>query len=135
MSTIPLTGLDHFFIDEPNGSAVDGPGWMFCRFQNDQFTYQVSNSGCAALIAAPEIFAGLPFSVTPNPFHDDFRVAPPLGEKISSLRLFDISGKVVLQISDPAETKIHAGDLPPGVYFLEVVSGKQNRLFQKLVKH
>ncbi len=130
--TIPKGG--HFFLDEPNSGATDGPEWTFCRFQNDQFFYEASNSECAGLVEASESSESPAFSVSPNPFQDFFTITPPPGEKIASLRLFDIAGKTVLHISDPAETKIHAGDLPPGVYFLEIVSDRQKRGFIRLVQ-
>jgi hypothetical protein len=115
----------HFFLDEECAIAVDGPCWLFCRFQNDQFTYQVSNSECDALVAISEAPTSLPLVLAPNPFQDNFIVNLPPGEKIASLRLFDISGKTVLQISDPPQTKIHAGHLMPSVYFIEILgSGK-----------
>ncbi|HRI58275.1 MAG TPA: T9SS type A sorting domain-containing protein, partial [Saprospiraceae bacterium] len=128
--TIPKGG--HFFLDEPNSGASDGPEWTFCRFKNDQFMYQFSGLPCNGLVAAPETTAASSPAVVPNPFQDDFSVTLPPGEKIASLRLFDIAGKTVFQVSNPAETKIHAGDLPPGVYFLEIVTSDQKRYFSKL---
>lgn len=119
-NTFPYTG--HFFLDEPNSGATDGPEWTFCQFQNNQILYQGSSSSCAGLVAAPEAGNNPALRVMPNPFQDVFDIVLPPGQTITSLRLFNISGQNVLQITRPAETKIHAGDLPPGVYFLEIVT-------------
>ena len=122
----------HFFLDEPCTIASDGSCWFFCRFQNDQFMYEISNSECDGLVDIPESSENPAFTVSPNPFQDYFTISSPPGEKIASLRLFDMNGKVVFQISNPAEIKIHAGDLQPGMYFLEIMTSDQKRYFSKL---
>lgn len=115
----------HFFLDEPNSGATDGPEWTFCQFQNDQLLYQSGSAVCEGLVAAPEAGNTSGLRVTPNPFRDAFDIVLPPGQAIAALRLFNISGQIVLQMTRPAETKIHAGDLPPGVYFLEILTADQ----------
>jgi hypothetical protein len=119
----------HFFIDEPNSSQLDGPDWTFCQFLNDQINYKMADSPCEAILSATEMTEGLPVRVMPNPFQDYFTVLLPPSESIVSLRLCDLTGNTVRLVSSPGETKIHAGDLPSGVYFLEVWSSAQKRYY------
>lgn len=129
-----LTG-HHFFLDEPNAGVVDGPDWFFCRYQNDQIEYTISGDVCDALtdVDIPGV-AGSPFSLAPNPFGDYFSVRVPEGETIASLRLFDVSGRMLKSISVPDGNTVDAADLPSGVYFLEITSARQERSFLRAVR-
>jgi len=122
----------HFFIDEPNSAQLDGPDWTFCQFRNGQFNYEMPDSPCEAILPVVEKNNSQPIHVSPNPFQDYFTVLLPQTERIVSLRLSDLSGRTLLTLFNPAETKIHAGDLSSGVYFLEVWSSAQKRYFGKL---
>jgi len=134
-NNLTYTEGHHFFLDEPNLGATDGPDWFLCRFQNDEGEYAVGGAACDPLTDtgdAPEGDAG--FSIVPNPFGDQFSIMAPAGETISLLRLFDCSGRLVTSVSQAAKSIICTADLPPGIYFIEVISVGQERSFLKAVK-
>jgi Secretion system C-terminal sorting domain len=75
------------------------------------------------------------FEVFPNPAGDFFHVRignSDMGD--CSLRISDASGHLVLQKSMVASTeKIEASGFSPGVYFIEVVNAKGERVFNKVL--
>lgn len=125
---------NHFFVDEPNSGAVDGPEWFFCRYQNDEIEYKTSGAVCDALTGLDNLSQRPEFSVAPNPFGDQLSVIIPPGESISRLRLFDCSGRLMQSVSQPANGTISTASLPAGTYIIEIVSGREERSFLKAVR-
>ena len=124
----------HFFLDEPNLGATDGPDWFFCRYRNNDIEYKYSNANCDALTGVDEAVQGAGFTIAPNPFGDQLSIVSPPGEWISRLRLFDCSGRLIKAVSNPADGIIPAADMPPGAYFIEIISGREERSYLKAIK-
>lgn len=125
----------HFFLDEGNMAIIDGPAWHLCRFQNDKGKYVASGSNCDALTGTDDPGDdNAVFRLAPNPFGDQLSVVSPNGEAISRVRLFDCSGKLLKSVSTPENGVVATGELPAGLYFIEVISGQQQRSFLKAVK-
>lgn len=125
----------HFFLDEPNTGATDGPDWSFCRYENDQFEYKSISSNCDALTDVNTPGESAPvFSLSPNPFNDQFTIRAAAGESMAALRIFDARGGLIRHIDTPASNTVSTADLSPGLYFVEIVSQKQQRSVLRAVK-
>jgi len=72
-------------------------------------------------------------TVFPNPFHTTFIIRPATGEVISSVKLFDLSGRTVFQ-SNAGINSFDPGPLSAGIYLLELqmTSGKMFR--EKIIR-
>ncbi len=67
--------------------------------------------------------------IWPNPAHDFVKVSLPGNEKISGATMFDLAGRVVLQVNEPRDGKISTGSLAPGLYVIQLKT-PGGRLFQ-----
>ena len=135
-NNLTYTEGHHFFLDEPNLGATDGPDWFLCRFEDDKGEYAVAGGICDPLTGtgdAPESHAV--FSIAPNPFGDQISVMTPEGEAASLVRVFDCYGRLVKSVSRPAKGIVRTDDLLSGLYFIEVVSVRQQRSLLKAVKY
>jgi len=127
----------HFFVDELNSGATDGPEWTFCRFQNDQLEYTSSHHSCDALTGVDNNEPVKPFwSIAPNPFQDQVTVQDSGGRRsVGSLRLFDISGKELPVKITPGSQRVETAQLLPGVYILEITGDGQEKQFIRGIKY
>lgn len=127
----------HFFVDELNSGASDGPEWTFCRYQNDQLEYISPHHSCDALTGVDNNKPVKPFwSIAPNPFQDQFtiRVSDDRWD-VENLRLFDISGKELPVKRTPGSQRVETAQLLPGVYILEIAGDNQKKQFIRAVKY
>ncbi len=134
-NNLTYTEGHHFFLDEPNLGATDGPDWFLCRFTNAQMDYKAPDAVCDALTGTGDVPGRDPgFSVVPNPFGEQLSVASPDGEAVSRLRVFDCSGRLLKCVYEPENGTIATAELPAGVYFIEIVSGEAQRSFLRAMK-
>lgn len=76
------------------------------------------------------------FVMSPNPAYDKVTIRCGSTDKLSGIKLLDMNGKLILEHSktDPnSQLELYIGDLPSGVYSVEV-SGSTHFLRQKLIK-
>lgn len=72
-------------------------------------------------------------SISPNPTAGDFTIAGlELYNKISSMRVSDVNGKLVKEL-DPTASKFTLGTVKPGVYFLTITAGDKQEVI-KIIK-
>ena len=69
--------------------------------------------------------------IYPNPAKENISVKLSSGEKISSINIYDISGKLVKNIPNPNDNKIYVGNLSSGIYFIKINGNSQNLRFIK----
>lgn len=68
----------------------------------------------------------LEMTVSPNPAKDYVNVVPANANEVYNIRMFDMTGKVVVEkVNLVQETRIDLVNLPKGVYLLEVVQGQK----------
>lgn len=125
----------HFFLDEVNSGAADGPEWFLCRYENDLFEYKVASSNCDALTDAKEtITEETAYTFSPNPFSDQISFSVPAGKPIASVRLLDATGRPAMVLTAPVPGTVNTSRLPAGVYFIEIISTDYKRSFLRAVK-
>ncbi len=71
-------------------------------------------------------------SISPNPTAGDFTIAGFELNKISTMRVSDVNGKLVKEL-DPTATKFTLGTVKPGVYFLTITAGNKQEVI-KIIK-
>lgn len=79
--------------------------------------------------------ADMDFSFSPNPFSSSAKITLPAKTKNLSLIIYDVLGNAVRRnkIQDDArEFIIPKGDLPEGIYFLQIADGKNISYNQKI---
>ncbi|MCB9230513.1 MAG: Omp28-related outer membrane protein [Bacteroidia bacterium] len=84
--------------------------------QTDIITHRVAGPSC------PEL------SLYPNPARDHFMLESPVSAgKVAMATLFNAAGKVVrTQVIHSPSTRFEKGELPAGIYFLQVVEGDRS---------
>ncbi|MFL5728230.1 MAG: Ig-like domain-containing protein [Cytophagaceae bacterium] len=99
-----------------------------------EYTKTIQVGGCStARMAAPGDQAA-EVNAAPNPFDDQTIISVNGGEKILSVKLFDMNGTERLNTGNIDQEKITLGnDLKPGIYILNIVteSGTQNKRIVK----
>ncbi len=124
---------EHFFLDEPDRLALDGPRRTLCKYSNDQLTYQSPYANCAAITPTHEISNQVTF-VTPNPFQDVLHVQVTNGQPVEQVRLYDLYGKMVVQQTECSDIPLNTSQLAAGMYFLELYFSDGQRSMTKVVK-
>lgn len=123
--------------DEPlNYELVDAdplPGVSYYRLKQVDFDgrYEYSN---IEVVQMGDVATGA-LQLFPNPVRDQLQVRWDGDRNIDRLRLLTARGQEVsidARINDK-QAEVDLGDLPAGVYFLEVLSGRERRV-QKVVK-
>ncbi len=71
--------------------------------------------------------------VFPNPFHNNFSVYIPAGQKLLSAALYNIQGNKVAEFNNNL-TEINTTDLPKGIYFIKINTSK-DEFEKKIIKH
>jgi hypothetical protein len=64
-------------------------------------------------------------NVFPNPVQDWVTIGTASGDRLEYVRIFNVSGQVVSEILAPSGRKIYTGQLAPGMYFIQAMSGYQ----------
>ena len=124
----------HFFIDDPNQAAVDGPAWFLCRYRNDSIGYKESSIACDALTAVKTpVAAGPAYRLVPNPFAGDVFIETRNAATVDAWRVYDAAGHLLMTSGGGAANMIRAAELPPGFYLVEV-SGSAGRAFLRAVR-
>ncbi|MBK8193024.1 MAG: T9SS type A sorting domain-containing protein [Lewinellaceae bacterium] len=124
----------HFFLDEVNSGAADGPEWFLCRYENDLFEYKSTGSNCDALTGAEEAATEEIASFLPNPFSDQVSFSVPTEKAIASVRFLDATGRPALVLTAPVSGTVSTSRLPAGAYFIEIISTDHKRSFLRAVK-
>jgi len=76
---------------------------------------------CESSVSTSNIYLAKPFTVQPNPVSDILQVRFSADfEGNASLRLLNSGGQVVRTLSGKGDMEIPVGDLPEGIYWLEV---------------
>ena len=76
---------------------------------------------CNSSVSTSNIYATRPFSLQPNPVSDILQVRFSADyEAKTDLRLLNFNGQVVRALSGNSDLTIPMGDLPEGIYWLEV---------------
>lgn len=78
----------------------------------DDLYWETASLGTAETTAAPE------FMVYPNPFTDTITISAD--QKVSSMAVYDISGKLIREIANPSAS-VSLRDLQSGVYLIKVL--------------
>jgi len=113
--------------------------------ENQQFRCKVANSKCSVLsdvvvlnIASLSVISkhlSNQIIINPHPFHSSFIFKDPAFDVNSSISIFTLQGKKVLNVSlYEVETKIDLSDFPAGTYILQY-SNKSGTYNSKIVKY
>ncbi|MFM9948723.1 MAG: T9SS type A sorting domain-containing protein [Saprospiraceae bacterium] len=117
--------LGYFWVRKgANGSVAEN---LSVLAANDQHVQDLFDNcfdlfdGCPSGVSTNTPASDLPISVSPNPFTDWVQVECKASE-IASIFLYDATGRLLRTISgnDAASVKIQLGDLPSGLYHLQV---------------
>jgi hypothetical protein len=84
----------------------------------------------------PEMQGGFAVNISPNPVTNILRVELTGEGNAHRIRLMNVKGQLIMERNYPAESMNHElemGDLPKGVYLIEVSNGQQN-IIKKIVK-
>jgi hypothetical protein len=146
--TIPNATFVANGIPHPTGTFCWVPTINDVRSQPYMFTVMVHDNACPIVNACiysyfiyvtldsslvwagtNHLVIGDDISIFPNPSDGTFTVNH--GENISSIKIFDYSGKII-QAKKPEENRLFL-DAPPGVYAIEIIYCDGRRLNQKLV--
>ena len=125
----------YFFADNnPNLSCieVDNVAWSNANWSDyidatASFSLNCSGAGISDINERNTLM------IYPNPTNGDFTITGlELLGSVSSLTLTDMNGKVV-KVLDTKATKFSMGEIKPGVYFLNIISGNKQEVL-KIVK-
>ncbi len=72
------------------------------------------------------------FSLFPNPAKDAINITA--NSEIESVRIFDITGKLVLTVKDVIDNKISVNELRTGVYLVNLTFENGNKVSKRLIK-
>lgn len=72
-----------------------------------------------------------PANVFPNPSTDIVRIDASIATPGSSVVIYDLSGKRVMQVAPMVTTSVNVGSLPPGTYLMAVSDAKGALLMQE----
>lgn len=92
--------------------------------------YQFTDSNHVVL--STDINKKTPFKISPNPFTDKINFSGML--KITSLEVFNMLGKKVVQVTNPTTT-LDLSDLNKGIYFIKIIDENSKTFVKKLIKH
>jgi hypothetical protein len=80
---------------------------------------------CDSSVSTSNIYAARPFSVQPNPVYDVLQVRFSVDfEENADFRLLNAGGRIVRAMSAKGDVEIPVGDLPQGIYWLEVCGAR-----------
>ncbi len=80
---------------------------------------------CDSSVSTSNVYAAKPFSVQPNPVSEVLQVRFSADyEANADFRLFNSNGQIVRALSGKGDVEIPVGDLPEGIYWLEVRGAK-----------
>ncbi|MEZ4928961.1 MAG: T9SS type A sorting domain-containing protein [Chitinophagales bacterium] len=74
-------------------------------------------------------FEGL--SIYPNPTNDMVNIK--VNEALSSIQLFDITGKIV-KVFDATNTQLNVSDVQQGIYFLELKNNEKRSVVKLAIE-
>ncbi|MBC8756396.1 T9SS type A sorting domain-containing protein [Kordia sp. YSTF-M3] len=147
-TTISMTENSHefkFSVDDwadqenfmPDAAGTITNGGFTNRFVNvlgDESRSYVWGAGGSITLSTNEVVSAANFIAYPNPTNDAWNVATN-NTTITSVRVYDISGKQVLTLTPNASTvSIDGGTLQKGIYFANIQSDKGQSSI-KLVKN
>ncbi len=85
--------------------------------------------------SAPGVFSEPDFKVFPTRFDETLTFVPPSSNLTGHLVLYDPAGRAVLQQNFSGTTVLQVGNLPAGIYYLDIMTaGAQQRFLKKVVK-
>jgi hypothetical protein len=70
----------------------------------------------------------------PNPFNEKLFFSVSGNIRISKVNIYNAQGQLVISEDQPGNF-INTGQLKKGMYFLEIITGSNYRVFEKIVKH
>jgi len=116
-------------------------GYVACGFTagtmtGQQDVYLVKTDENGLITGTNEKVVPPRLKVWPNPSIGKSKLEVQLKPKDSQLMLFDLTGRLQLNVSiDPGQnkTEIDVGNLPPGIYFLKVLAGTKVIGVEKVV--
>jgi hypothetical protein len=111
------------------GTAYDSTGIM----QSDMYLVK---TGADGIISVPENENVQSVSIYPNPFSDHTNIQfTNSGQESHTIILMNIQGQIVREYENIRNTsaKIYRNDLPNGMYFFQLISGKQIKGQGKLI--
>lgn len=73
------------------------------------------------------------YKIYPNPFQDVIHIGNNNFSDVQRIKLTDVFGKSIVEIKSPNNTTINLGDLPKGVYILQVFTNN-GQITKKLLK-
>lgn len=110
---------NYYTVSVPNTVPANARLAIRCDYETsakatyyfDDLYWESSSLGTAETSLAQK------FTVYPNPFTDIITISAD--QKVSSMAVYDISGKLVRDIANPSES-VSLRELSPGVYFIKV---------------
>jgi hypothetical protein len=132
----PPFGYNHAFLayNNPNLSCieVDNVAWSQGNWANNIDSTAYFSLNCSG-VGILDINERNTLMIYPNPTNGDFTITGlELVGTVSSLSLTDMNGKVV-KVLDTKATKFSMASIKPGVYFLNIRSGNNQKVL-KIVK-
>lgn len=108
----------------PNGGVADNLSILNATMTEVQTLYDNCFElfqGCPPAVSVKDQDALSNVTVTPNPFDNQLQIGSK-GAALELVSLWDARGRLVLQrhLSGQMQTSIQTGDLPAGIYFLQV---------------
>jgi len=135
--TAAATGATYQWMDcNGNNAAINGAtAQTFTPAQNGNYAVVISVNGCSDTSACVAITTvGLDdiktelFRVYPNPASTVINVEM---ENVSTVRLFDVSGKLLKEVNGASIYTIDITDLTPGMYMIESVEGAKAKFIKE----
>ena len=129
----------NYYLNENNWPPIGLPNMLNThqnhaelRYKNEQWT-QCDEPELIPVKVKESIFQDLGIRLMPNPAHDLVRVELETDHhRIEQLRLLDAAGQLLREVRD--DTQFFLGDIPVGLYFVEVRVAEQPSIFLKLLK-
>lgn len=122
-------GSNHKFIGLGMGRHTAGVSavYDFGESEVSMLSFYVGTTGISDVEAA-----GDGVVLSPNPFVDEIRISDP--SKVKSLRIVNVGGQVVADISSPGSV-VYTGGMPSGIYFVSVDYADGSKTVHKMVKN
>lgn len=118
-----FVGLMDSSCTEPSGAG--GLNRVFSRPDGQNYTLGFKWNRCESIVSLEENFVGTPLEIYPNPVHSTLHIDLSESNESFDIKMMDATGAVVRSLTDVnGKVSLEKGDLPAGVYILNVINEK-----------